>query len=286
MKDALYPIRYNEYVFLFVQRRMSDIITGERIQNRCAITCGSPGDFNWTPHSSKYIQPRSIQKPWNNPSTIFCYGRRLNDFRKILPYIRNPYTLYTHNSDENVTSQYTDIANHHLLKHWYAQNLLFHHPKVTLMPIGIANSIWPHGDTSAVARVRSNPGPKTKDFYFYFSLHTNVRDRILCYIHVKQKGIPFGSAARNYSTYMQDLSAYKYAICPPGNGVDSHRIWEALYVGVIPIMLRSVFTELIAKHVPCILLNTWAEFDSVGLLASYSPPNYAEYKDYLDMNRI
>jgi hypothetical protein len=102
----------------------------------------------------------------------------------------------------------------------------------------------------------------------------------LCYITLIRKGLPFGSAAPNFGAYLQNLSTHKYAICPPGNGIDSHRIWEALYLGVIPIMLRSVFTEEIAKHVPCVLLNTWEEFDAAGLLASYSPPVYDNYRAY------
>jgi len=50
---------------------------------------------------------------------------------------------------------------------------------------------------------------------------------------------------------------------------------------VVPVVLRSVFTEEIAKHVPCVLLNTWEEFDEAGLLASYVPPVYEDYSAYL-----
>lgn len=254
------------------------MITGERIQGACDVTVWAPGDYKWIPNPDHYIRVHSIRRAWNNPPKIFCYGHRLRDFRNILPHLQNPFTLFSHNSDENITSHYADIANHRLLKHWYAQNLLFKHPKVTLMPIGIANKVWPHGDLSAFSRVI--PSAKRNDFYFYFSVHTNVRDRILCYITLIRKGLPFGSAAPNFGAYLQNLSTHKYAICPPGNGIDSHRIWEALYLGVIPIMLRSVFTEEIAKHVPCVLLNTWEEFDAAGLLASYSPPVYDNYRAY------
>ena len=38
---------------------------------------------------------------------------------------------------------------------------------------------------------------------------------------------------------MEDLSKHKFCISPPGNGVDCHRTWECLYLGVIPIVEKS-----------------------------------------------
>ena len=34
------------------------------------------------------------------------------------------------------------------------------------------------------------------------------------------------------------LSSYKFAICPEGNGVDTHRLWEALYFTCVPIVIK------------------------------------------------
>ena len=36
------------------------------------------------------------------------------------------------------------------------------------------------------------------------------------------------------------FNKYKFILCPLGNGVDSHRIWETLYSGSIPIVLDKV----------------------------------------------
>jgi hypothetical protein len=40
-------------------------------------------------------------------------------------------------------------------------------------------------------------------------------------------------------THYSRLSEYKFWICPRGNGLDTHRAWEALYVGAVPIIKRS-----------------------------------------------
>jgi hypothetical protein len=64
-----------------------------------------------------------------------------------------------------------------------------------------------------------------------------------------------------HSQYLHSLAQHKFAICPDGNGIDSHRIWECYYLGVIPILLDSVFARKLEKIVPCIILNSWHEFD-------------------------
>ena len=45
---------------------------------------------------------------------------------------------------------------------------------------------------------------------------------------------------RNLIRATLKLSYYKFAICPEGNGVDCHRIWECIYLGVVPIIIDSI----------------------------------------------
>ena len=40
----------------------------------------------------------------------------------------------------------------------------------------------------------------------------------------------------NNLEYLKELSKYKFSLCPPGNGLDTHRVWESLLVGTIPIV--------------------------------------------------
>ena len=78
----------------------------------------------------------------------------------------------------------------------------------------------------------------------------------------------------SFENYLQKLSQYKYAICPPGNGIDCHRLWECLYLGVIPILLRSIFSEKISKSFQVVLLDDWDDFNAQELLEKYTKPNY------------
>jgi hypothetical protein len=67
------------------------------------------------------------------------------------------------------------------------------------------------------------------------------------------------------------LSTYKFCICPEGNGVDTHRLWEALYLKTIPIVIKSEFTEILEYNkIPLVILNNWNEFDENKLVYNVS----------------
>jgi hypothetical protein len=57
------------------------------------------------------------------------------------------------------------------------------------------------------------------------------------------------------------LAQYKWCICPEGNGVDTHRLWEAMYLGCIPIVLKSPFIDTLMHYtggeLPIYVVETW-----------------------------
>jgi hypothetical protein len=255
------------------------IITGERLEEMCDVYLGNEQELRCNPRiarqPNKHMPLSSIPMAWNNPLLLFCYTDCIHAFRELLPRLQNDFILVTHNSDQNITSEVVDILEHPKLRFWHAQNVLLNHPKLGGIPIGVANSMWRHGDVAAVGRVIASSIPKTNDFYFYFRVYTNTEARALCKDTLEKKGLQFGSVAPNFESYLRNMASHKYAICPPGNGIDSHRIWEALYIGVIPVCLRSIFTEKVNRRFPIILLDSWADFDAAALLKSYVPPSYS-----------
>jgi hypothetical protein len=190
----------------------------------------------------------------------------------ILPLLQNEFTLLSHNEDTNITEDYLPILESPKLLFWHAQNVMTRHPKLGGLPIGIANAMWPHGDQEILGEVISKKPEKTHSVFFNFSIWTNRAERTACFETLKDK-IPW-QESRDFRTYLQDLATYKYAISPPGNGIDCHRIWECIYLGVIPIVLRSTFTERLNRVFPCILLDKWEDFNENSLLQMYLSPEY------------
>jgi len=254
---------------------INQILSGEQFQELCPVYCGVEYDLHRNPRISvqteKHMRIDLLNEPWDNPSLVFCYSCSLKIFMEKLQFIKNPFVLVSHNEDTNITEEYMPLLENSLVVRWFAQNTLLEHEKLESIPIGMANKMWPHGNSAiltTIASIVSNI-EKQNEFYFYFSTHTNSSKREPCKTTLEAKGLQFGSPT-DYSTYLLNLASHKFAICPEGNGVDCHRTWECLYLGVIPIMLENPFTIQIQKQFPCILLKSWDEFDQTSCLEQYN----------------
>jgi len=243
----------------------SNVVSGERIQMLCDVFLGSPEYFTWNPviapHTNKHKDLDSITEEWDNPRILFCYGLDLALFQTKVQFLKNRFVLVTHNSDENITDKYLPILNDDKLISMYSQNPCVDHPKLNLVPIGIANSMWTHGNLDMLSQVMRHLSviPKTKDVYFNFTIGTNFSKRNECYEILKSR-LEF-QPMKSHPDYLHSLAQHKFAVCPDGNGIDSHRIWECYYLGVVPILLDSVFARKLENVIPCIILKSWHEFD-------------------------
>jgi hypothetical protein len=56
-------------------------------------------------------------------------------------------------------------------------------------------------------------------------------------------------------------STFRFVACPRGNGTDTHRFWETLYRGSIPVVKESAWSKSIADlGIPLVQLQAW-DFD-------------------------
>jgi hypothetical protein len=49
----------------------------------------------------------------------------------------------------------------------------------------------------------------------------------------------------------------RFIPCPAGNGLDTHRVWEAFYLGAVPVILESEFCG--DTTWPVIVVKNWTE---------------------------
>jgi len=237
---------------------ISEIITGEKIQQNCDLYIGKLSDFHYNPiignQVSKHLSIDLINNEFDNPMCIFCYSHIINDLSSKIHFFKNKFILISHNSDGNIEpNNYVKcILNCNNLVKWYAQNLIFEHNKLNLLPIGIANSMWNHGNLSIFNDINliNNLHKKSKLIYFNFSINTNIHKRKPCYETLRDNISPVQNLYR--------LKEYQFCICPEGNGVDTHRLWECLYLKVVPIVINTPFTQILKKYnIPLVILNEW-----------------------------
>ena len=97
--------------------------------------------------------------------------------------------------------------------------------------------MWKHGNLDIFKNNEICNNIKSKKIYFNFKINTNYEKRIICYNSFKNK-IPFMDFLEPYDNLLR-LHDYEFCICPEGNGVDTHRLWECLYLKVVPIVINS-----------------------------------------------
>jgi hypothetical protein len=270
-----------------------EIIKGERLQQLADVYLGTPDVFTYNPlihmEKHKHLNIASIITEYNNPPVVFCYGHCIRLLYEKLSFFMNKFVLITHNSDENIIESYHHlyILTHPLIKKWFAQNVCFHHPKLYVLPIGLANNHWPHGDLSFFKNVdiADYTTIKTEYTYFCFNQSTNIQKRSECYNKLCNK-IP--SVGWNTPTeYHNMLSKYRFCICPEGNGVDTHRLWEALYLKCVPVVIRSPFIDVLQKqlpNLPLIVLDSWDDFSVSNLHYDHSKMGSPDYYNTLTLS--
>lgn len=257
-----------------------DFITGEKIQLLCDVFIGTAGDLNSNPNITinhpKSYNIMAINSTYDNPRIIYYKSCSLHELNSKIQYFTNPFILVSHNSDENIiySGVFKELLDNPKIIRWYSQNLTFKNDKIKLLPIGIANSQWSHGNLKVIQDViesykynRDTLGNnKPNDIYFYFDIGTNHNKRIECYNKIA-KYIEFGKRI-NWDEYIKVLSSYKFAICPDGNGVDTHRLWECFYLKVIPIVLDSDFIRIVKDtyNLPMIILKDWDDIIRTELI--------------------
>lgn len=92
-----------------------------------------------------------------------------------------------------------------------------------------------------------------------------------------------------YQIYYQCLAHSKFAICPRGCGIDTYRMYDALFYNCIPIILKTNNFYKNLYEFPLLALNTWEDllnYDEKTLNEIYEEKmaEYKSYKEYLNID--
>lgn len=265
LSNAMKVFRWRDFGrWLFIKRDTSlkaatmnwqteDIITGERLQQLAQVSIMTPPVVRF--HKSL---PRSVLDgavifrgtqtefepnadglaQLRGKSSIFVYSHLLPSFiARVLPELDHRFVLISHNSDAGVDARFRQALDDPRIVHWFGQNAMIEHPKLTPLPIGIANAMWPHGSIKSLVSAASNvPNQRKKLVYCNFAVSTNPSIRVPLRAKLSQSDVTWCAPTRRFADYLVDMASCKWCVSPTGNGVDCHRTWEALYLGVVPIV--------------------------------------------------
>jgi hypothetical protein len=217
-----------------------DYISGDLITNEISTLQFFPDEQYFNRYIKNYISNINLITTdvydKNKPLIIITKVEYLEDFyNKILPLLKNEFVLITHCGDVSAGFHYK-IIQHPLLIKWYGVNMGVISDKTSGIPLGLENRYWKRTNILTIKKHSNNQ--KRNLLYLNFSLRTHPnRSKIMN--NLLQKGFTKNKQL-DWEHYIEELSAHKFCISPRGNGVDCHRTWECLYLGVIPIVENSI----------------------------------------------
>lgn len=193
--------------------------------------------------------------------------------------------LITANEDTTIDDNWINIAptNLHL---WFAQNGISDDPKIKIIPEGLQPSYGSKtGDMGydiAVIKekILSELEEKTPNNFIYanFNVGTNPihRDPIkqLCIesdFITWDENINFSTyeTYNNYETlkyFYNKILDYRSVVCPLGHGLDTHRVYETLYCGRIPITFDLRLYEKLYYRYPVVYLDDYTKLKDKNLM--------------------
>jgi len=189
--------------------------------------------------------------------SIFVYTHLVQSFAKhVLPSLRNRFVLISHNSDRAVDGRFSSLLDDPRLVHWFAQNVAMSHPKLSPIPIGLANAQWPHGRIADVLTAAASAPPvRRRIVYCNFNVKTDYWTRAPLRWRLVLKPGVWQAPHKPFREYLVDLAQCRWCVSPPGNGLDCHRTWEALYLGVVPVVRRIQGLEDVFAGLPVVQLD-------------------------------
>lgn len=183
---------------------------------------------------------------------LFNHLKKVNEFKNII--------LITSQSDTPI-SKSLFRKKPKCVSLWFSTNVNYSHSKLIPIPLGIANIRNTKNiiyedyldidlDKQKQNKIYANFNLNTNYFHRYKALKKFIDNKLLFLEKPKQ----------SYINYLNNLVESKYTLTPWGNGYDTHRIWESLYTGSIPVTKKhQAFSNF--ANLPIILLESYSDFD-------------------------
>lgn len=175
---------------------------------------------------------------------IFVKTDRIPEFFEIVRNKPFRYVIISHNSDHNITEELYATKPDNIV-HWFGQNCLTRKPDLTAIPIGIERPVVSGQDTVGIILEAIEKPIGTRNLAYInmaWETNPNARKPILeQYSHSPWVTIGQRVPLRKY---LEEIKEHVLVFCPPGNGWDTHRLWETLYLGRAAVVYNSHFDEL------------------------------------------
>jgi len=237
----------------FVVER-DDFITSDKIFNFCQ---------GLNKKEIQYIKTDFLKYRRDNNMVFVCGWRNLNE-RLDLSCVK---TLVTGHSDYDISNQELEILNMTNMTRMFSQNVNIKHPKLFSLPIGITNKDEPNsriheiiGNTDRIYEISKTPKKIKNLAYMNITISNFPRERQqINHLYGNKNWVTVGKSdisEKGHYNFLSEIYEHKFCFAPRGNGIDTHRLWESLYLRTIPIVKKCLAMEQF-YDLPILFVDDW-----------------------------
>lgn len=201
---------------------------------------------------------------------IFTHTGNLDNLFFLLRNINKDFnlTLITHQSDQIINEKMYS-RKPLCIKTWFALNVDFDDPNLIPLPLGVANE---YSYKKNIVMSSNNNKLKISTYqkdkltvYLNFNVTTNYLERqwIKDFFDNK-KWVEIEDNLIEIEEYRKKVIDSTFVMCPPGNGTETHRMWEALFLGSIPIVKNHITYKNI-QDLPVFFVDDFKEVSEDSL---------------------
>ena len=191
---------------------------------------------------------------------------------KVHPPDKNSPIMLTGHSDYSITDKEVNLFKP---KIWFTVNKQTTLQNVYSLPLGITNNTNEsdlhsiYGNLPCMILIMNEQIAKCKTLvYMNFNINTFPEERQQVYNMFKdKKWVTIGhikNTLEGRKQFLRDIKSHVFVLCPRGNGLDTHRLWETLYMGSIPIVKKDIaFKDF--EDLPICFINDYNEISETFL---------------------
>jgi len=202
---------------------------------------------------------------------IYTHTMYVKQLFNCLSKLNGEFVVVTHNSDDNIDETYNIPVN---VLRWFTTNVNVLNNKIESIPIGLENNRWfksTHKKEKMLDKLKQCKTQRNL-LYINHNVCTNTKERLKPYQLFANKTwctIEEGKNGNDFNNYLDNLYNHTFMICPQGNGMDTHRTWECLYMQTIPIEKWNLNNRYYYKDFPICYVHEWEEITEDFLRAEY-----------------
>jgi len=222
--------------------KIADVIFAINVPNK-NLSEFNIDDYKIISKNSEFTGLKLKNLEIKNGDIVFCNSSYLSLFFKYLERLNKitSITLITSQSDFSVTKK-VFINKPESVTRWFAVNVAYKDNCLIPIPLGLANNYSPKNiRINDLVNFKFEKVKKVNKLYVNLRKSTNYKEREnIENIFRNKEWVVIKEPNLSIDDYISDLNKYKFIFCPWGNGFDTHRIWESLYCGSIPITKSHV----------------------------------------------